>query len=182
MAGGRVPGAPARGVIPMAAWLKLVEALAVGGIGEERLLELLLAGDVASRFRNPNGTTQPVPPEHWTRANVDLANSRIEATMPPWFRGPVEVDRETLLAHVGDPARAPGNTGGRPVEKNWEAAVNAVWGMIYRGDSTPRIGQRGGQADIEKLLMNWFLDQGLEVSESMARDHAKPILKELEKG
>jgi hypothetical protein len=113
-------------VIPMG-WLTLLEARAVAGMGKERLLELLLAGDVKLRFRNPNGTTSPVPPDWLTRATVDWANSRIVAAMPPWFQGPVEVDRQTLLANVADAAQPHGKSGGRPRRStSWRSTTAAA--------------------------------------------------------
>jgi hypothetical protein len=159
-------------------WLTLLEARAVAGMGKERLRDLLLAGDVKLRFRNPNGTTSPVPPDWLTRATVDWANSRIVAAMPPWFQGPVEVDRQTLLANVADAAQPHGKSGGRPRDWDWEAAAIDVMAVYYGGGEH----EPARQADVERLMQQWFLDNvGKSPAESGIREHAKKLFDAIKK-
>ena len=123
---------------PAARWLKLLEALAIAAISEESLLGLLRADDVKARFCQPNGLKPPVPPEYWTRATVDWANSRIEATLPPGFSGPVEVNREGLAISTGEATKAAvGKQGGRPPKWDWEQAAIDVIGVVYGGKQAP---------------------------------------------
>jgi hypothetical protein len=165
----------------MAAWLKLLEALTVAGIGKERLQDLLLAGDVKLRFHLPNGTTSPVPPDCLTRATIDWTNSRIDSTLPPavgGFGGPVEVDRQTLLANAGDAPKAPGKGGGRPPKWDWEAAAIDVIMVIYGGG----VREPERQADVERLLHEWFINAvGEAAAESEIRRHAKKLFEGFQK-
>ena len=157
--GDRAQGRPAaRAAAP---WLKLLEALAIAAISEESLLGLLRAGDVKSRFCLPNGLRPPVPPEYWTRASVDWTNSRIKATLPPGFSGPVEVSRKKLIANTG--GGAVGKQVGRRPRWDWEQAAIDVIGVVYGGKKGPPPKR---QADVERLLADWFLERPDETGET----------------
>jgi Tc5 transposase DNA-binding domain len=164
-----------------AAWLNLLDAIAIAGIGQEKLRELLLAGDVEARFRHPNGLRPLVPLEYWTRASIDWPRSRIQAGGLLPFSGPVEVNRATLIANAGEAAKTPvGGSGGRPPKWDWEQAALDVFAVIYGGKRP--LPKR--QADVERLLHEWFIERldetGKTPSESQIREHAKKIFKAMQ--
>ena len=62
------------------------------------------------------------------------------------------------------------NAGGRPPAAFADDLMCAVWASIYRGDFMP-----ARQADIEKALKTWAVDQGHELGDTSARDKARKI-------
>jgi len=85
------------------------------------------------------------------RANIDWANSRIEAKAPPFFSGPCEVNRQDLLDYFGS-ADSPGNPGGRPARWDWEAFWLEL-AVIVHEDGLPEV-----QNDMVKRMQQWFVD------------------------
>jgi hypothetical protein len=152
-------------------WVTLPEALALAGDGEAQLRAALLAGDVKLRFRNPNGTTFPTPPDWLARAIVDWANSRIDATRPPWFGGPVEVDKRTLLDHFGA-AKPTRKVGGRKPSIPPEALIKV--GAWLAANGIP-----AKLADVEDKLREVISVAGAdEPAESTVRTWAGRIVDE----
>jgi hypothetical protein len=142
----------------MSKWIALSEALSLVGIDKkEQLFGALLTGDVKMRADDGDGTVTAVDPKWLPRSRIDWACSRFETTMPPWRRGRVEVNRQDLLDYFGGTGKAePKNAVGRPPEWEWEEAIIGVFGQIYRGDVPEPKKKRGGQADIQRLLADWF--------------------------
>ena len=65
---------------------------------------------------------------------------------------------------------------GRKPSYDWDAAVSAIWGDIYRGDLNP-----AQQADIELAIQRWLTRGDREPSESTVRPYAKRIWDEFSK-
>ncbi|WP_164155678.1 hypothetical protein [Sandarakinorhabdus rubra] len=65
---------------------------------------------------------------------------------------------------------------GRKPRYDWEAAVAAIWGSIYRGDLKP-----AQQADVELAIQRWLTKGDKEPSESTVRPYAKRIWDEISK-
>lgn len=74
-----------------------------------------------------------------------------------------QVDETTLIADQS-------NKGGRPPVADWEAAALEMAGRYYRGDFKPKT-----IADVVRELAKWLGDQDKHPSDSVLRDHAKPI-------
>jgi len=64
---------------------------------------------------------------------------------------------------------------GRKPIYDWQAATNAIWGQIYRGQFTPQT-----QAEIETALMVFLRKGDKEPSESTVRPHARQIWEQME--
>ena len=65
---------------------------------------------------------------------------------------------------------------GRKPTYDWDAAVAAIWGDIYRGDLNP-----AQQADVELAMHRWLKEGDREPSESTVRPYAKRIWDEFSK-
>ena len=64
----------------------------------------------------------------------------------------------------------PINKGGRPPIADWEAAALEMAGRYYKGDFKPKT-----VADVVRELAAWLGEQNKHPSDSVLRDHAKPI-------
>jgi hypothetical protein len=114
-------------------WITLAECLdLIGGDKAEQLRAALLAGDVKSRKRNPDGTIKNLRPVQWrTEAKIDWQASLLDVAVsespimvslttgrrtspPPEARMvQVEIDLETLLDHFPSQAKPRQHVGGR---------------------------------------------------------------------
>jgi hypothetical protein len=68
------------------------------------------------------------------------------------------------------------NPGGRKPTHDWDAAVAAIWGSIYRGDFKPT-----NQAAIEREMQKWLARGDQEPSESTVRPYARRIWEQVAK-
>jgi hypothetical protein len=94
-----------------------------------------------------------------------------------WHRprsGTVEVDLDSVRDHF---RLMPAPRGGRPPKYDWERAQLEVFGRVFRGD-TP---EPKTQADVERLLSQWFLDDlGSQPAESEIRKRAKKLFEAIQ--
>jgi hypothetical protein len=88
-----------------------------------------------------------------------------------------EIDVESLIGTN----EAPRNPGGRPRKYDWECALAAVFGKIYRGEVLED--NIRTQADIQRLLTDWFAGQGKELDEgtNSMKKYARMIWQEIKR-
>jgi hypothetical protein len=144
-------------------WIALAEAAAMPDVGEERLIEALIAGDIRCRFHVQGSPPKDVPLDWLARANIDWPHSRIEAKAPPFFSGPVEVNRQDLLDYFGS-ADPPRNRGGRPPKWDWDAFWVEVAAVVHVE------GRPETQNDMVRRMQQWFVDTyGNQPSDSQVK-------------
>lgn len=99
---------------------------------------------------------------------VMFARADIQAMMPPLTESVHSAPRDaTSLVAVAK------NPGGRP-PKDWEAAMIEMAGQLYDGDLKPDT-----QTSIEIAIKNYFSSKGIEIGDTTAKDHARPLFKRL---
>ncbi len=87
-----------------------------------------------------------------------------------------------LVAALKTVEAAPQSKVGRPAKYDWESAVLAVFGRIFRGEVPDPTG-RGEVAEVARLLAQWFSDQWDQYpGETELKKHARRLLKEVKKG
>ena len=59
---------------------------------------------------------------------------------------------------------------GRPPAAFWDDLWNHIWAQIYRGDFKPE-----RQAQVEKMMLDWAIAKGHELSETVARERARKL-------
>jgi hypothetical protein len=98
----------------------------------------------------------------------DPIKARVSAT-EAYFNRTKQIDRYLLTY---PPPR------GKPRSIDWDHAVSAVWGRIYRGE----VPEPQRQSQVEDLLCEWFDGNSMDPGESSVRKHAKIIWQEVTKG
>lgn len=67
------------------------------------------------------------------------------------------------------------NKGGKPLAGHWDEMWSTVAVQLYVGDLQPT-----SQADIEREMLNWFAQRGLEIGETSVRGRARQLWQRLE--
>lgn len=67
------------------------------------------------------------------------------------------------------------NRGGKPLAKHWDEMWSSIAVQLYVGDLQPKT-----QADIERAMTGWFVDNSLDVGESTIRDRARQLWRKLQ--
>lgn len=67
------------------------------------------------------------------------------------------------------------NTGGKPLAAHWDDMWSSVAVMLWQGDFDPAT-----QADVSRVMLDWFADAGLEVGETSVRDRARQLWQKIE--
>lgn len=139
-----------------------------------------------------NGETRlakcPVPPEFWGgRAMVPnwesgdfTAQVRQNGSEREWRAFGVTFERSQIVAMAPPKADATASQqtaitkdrskGGRPTKTDWEAVMIELARQLYFGELIPKV-----QADIEEAIAKHLASDGVSISESTIRDHARPL-------
>lgn len=82
----------------------------------------------------------------------------------------VKVDGPT--PDLGHPKK---NKGGKPLAEHWDEMWSTVAVQLYVGDLQP-----ASQADIERIMLDWFAQRELEIGETSVRGRARQLWQKLE--
>ena len=100
-----------------------------------------------------------------------ITDGHIEELFWAWE---IEVWPKCIFEPTPEPATnlapVPPNAGGRPPVANWMDAALELAGRQYRGDFKPAT-----VAEVTRALREWLDDQGIHLSDSTIRPHAKRI-------
>lgn len=142
------------------------------------LVDARIEWDVPLWFWRDFSPDEP-PHELWsidtTFGTGNMGGHPVEITLHGlhFHRGGLALIGVEGLPKAQDTGKAPR---GRPTEKFWEPMIATISGQIFRGDLQPKF-----QADIERAMLDWLVENGKEASESAIRTRARLVWQEVER-
>lgn len=115
------------------------------------------SGDFTAQVHQ-NGSEQ-----EWRAFGVTFERSQIMVMAPP---------NAGTIASPKQATNKNSSKSGRPAGTDWEAVMIELARQLYEGELIPRV-----QADVEKAIADHLSADGVSMSESTIREHARPLWK-----